>query len=162
MLQNSKSDLTKRLTELLERFYVDVHCRPGEEWSEIELTVPQLRTLVLSRSGDQRMTQIAEYMGTSLPSATSMIDRLFDKALVERMADEHDRRVVSCRLTAQGREEVERFWQLEQMSMIRLADQLDADELGTVEKAMELLIRAAKRAQLVQADGPTAEARAEL
>ena len=161
MLQNSKSDLTKRLTELLEQFYVDVHCRPGEDWSEIELTVPQLRTLVLLRSGDQRMTQIAEYMGTSLPSATSMIDRLFDKALVERMADEHDRRVVSCRLTTQGREEVERFWQLEQMSMIRLADQLEADELGTVVKAMELLLQAARRAQTVCVDGSDRETRSE-
>ena len=152
-MQLSKSDLTKSLVELLERFYVEVRCHPGEDWSDVELTIPQLRTLVLLRSQDQRMTQIAEYLGTSLPSATSMIDRLFDKALVERMADEHDRRVVACRLTTQGREEVERFWQLEQMSMIRLADQLDADELGTVVKAMELLLQAAKRAQTVHVDG---------
>ena len=153
-MQISKKDLTERLVELLERFYVEVRCHPGEDWSDIELTIPQLRTLVLLRSEDQRMTQIAEYLGTSFPSATSMIDRLFDKALVERLADDNDRRVVACRLTAHGREEVERFWQLEQMSMIRLADQLDADELGTVVKAMELLIQAAERAQTVHVYAP--------
>ena len=124
-----------------------MQCRPGEDWSDIELTIPQLRTLVLLRNEDRRMTQIADYLGTSLPSATSMIERLFDKGLVERMADDRDRRVVACRLTTLGKEEVERFWQLEQMSMIRLADQLDADELGTGVKAMELLLQAAKRAQ---------------
>ena len=160
-MQTSKRELTKRRVELLERFYVEVRCRPGEDWSDIELTIPQLRTLVLLRSEDRRMTQIADYLGTSLPSATSMIDRLFDKGLVERMADEHDRRVVACRLTAQGTEEVERFWQLEQLSMIRLADQLDADELGTVVKAMELLLQAAKRAQAVHVDGPDRGERSE-
>ena len=151
-MQTSKRELTNRLVELLERFYVEVHCRPGGDWSEIELTIPQLRTLVLLRSEDQRMTQISDYLGTSLPSATSMIERLFDKGLVERMADENDRRVVTCRLTTQGIGEVERFWQLEKMSMIRLADQLDADELGTVVKAMELLLQAARRAQSVLVD----------
>ena len=152
-MQISKRELTKRLVELLERFYVEVRCHPGEDWSDIELTIPQLRTLVLLRREDRRMTQIADYLGTSLPSATSMIDRLFDKGLVERLADERDRRVVACRLTTQGTEEVERFWRLEQMSMIRLADQLDADELGTVVKAMELLLQVAKRAQTVPVDG---------
>ena len=160
-MQNSKEELTNRLVELLEQFYVDVHCRPGGDWSEIELTIPQLRTLVLLRSEDQRMTKIADYFGTSLPSATSMIERLFDKGLVERMANQRDRRVVACRLTTLGMEEVERFWQLEQMSMIKLADQLDADELGTVVKAIELLLQAAKRAQSVQVDesdyGPRSE-----
>ena len=99
------------------------------------------------------MTQIADYFGTSLPSATSMIDRLLYKGLVERMADEHDRRVVTCFLTTRGREEVERFWQLEQLSMIGLADHLDADELDTVVKAMELLLQAAKRAQPAHVGG---------
>ena len=160
-MQVSKRDLTERLVELLERFYVEVRCHPGEDWSDIELTIPQLRTLVLLRSDDQRMTQIAEYLGTSLPSATSMIDRLFDKALVERMGDESDRRVVACRLTARGRDEVERFWQLEQMSMVRLADQLDADELGTVVKAMELLLQAAKRAQTDPVDASDCGRRSE-
>ena len=153
-MQTSKRELTKRLVELLEQFYVEVRCHPGEDWSDIELTIPQLRTLVMLRSEDRRMTQIADYLGTSLPSATSMIDRLFDKGRVERMADESDRRVVACRLTTQGMDEVERFWQLEQMSMIKLADQLDAGELGTVVKAMELLIQAAKRAQAVHVDAP--------
>ena len=160
-MQNSKKELTDRLVELLERFYIEVRCHPGEDWSDVELTIPQLRTLVLLRSEDQRMTQIAEYLGTSLPSATGMIDRLFDKALVERMADENDRRVVACRLTAQGREEVERFWQLEQMSMVRLTDQLDADELGTVVKAMELLLQAARRAQTVHVEASDRGTRSE-
>ena len=151
-MQLSSIELTKRLVELLEQFYVEVRCRPGGDWSVIELTIPQLRTLVLLRNEDQRMTRIADYLGTSLPSATGMIDRLFDKGLVERMADEHDRRVVTCRLTTQGREEVERFWQLEKMSIIGLADQLDADELGTVVKAMELLLQAAKRAHSLHVD----------
>ena len=160
-MQTSKGELTKRLVELLERFYVEVRCRPGEDWSDIELTIPQLRTLVLLRNEDRRMTQIADYLGTSLPSATSMIERLFDKGLVERMADDRDRRVVACRLTTLGKEEVERFWQLEQMSMIRLADQLETDELGTVVKAMELLLQAAKRAQSVHVDGSGHAARSE-
>ena len=68
---------------------------------------------------------------------------------------------MACRLTTQGREEVERFWQLEQMSMVRLADQLDTDELGTVVKAMEILLQAAKRAQTARVDGSDSGTRSE-
>ena len=160
-MQTSKRDLTNRLVGLLEQFYVEVRCHPGDDLSEIDLTIPQLRTLTLLRNEDQRMTQIADHLGTSLPSATSMIDRLLDKGRVERIADEHDRRVVTCRLTTQGREEVERFWQLKQMFMISLADQLDVDELGTVVKAMGLLLQAAKRAQSLHVDGSDCETRSE-
>jgi DNA-binding MarR family transcriptional regulator len=118
------------------------HCVP-EEWSEIDLTIPQLKTLVLlRRSPTTRMGVIAGFFGTSLSSATSMVDRLVEKGLIERISDPRDRRVVVCQLTPQGREEVERFWRIEQMSLVKLADNISFEDLQTVVKAAEILCEA--------------------
>ena len=67
--------------------------------------MPQVRTHdSCSATGPKRMGDISTYLGRGMPSATSMIDRLVSKGLVERMADASDRRVVACRLTALGEE----------------------------------------------------------
>ena len=69
----------------------------------------QFRTLVLLSQGPQRMGNIAAHLVSSLSSATSMIDRLVDKSLVEREPDPDDRLVEICQLTSQGLGEIERF-----------------------------------------------------
>ena len=74
--------------------------------------MPQFKTLSLLAQGPARMGNIAAYLSTSLSSATSMIDRLVEKNLVERAADTSDRRVVTCQLTAKGTEEMDRFLRL--------------------------------------------------
>ena len=91
------------------------------------------------------MGNIAGLLSTSMSSATSMIDRLVDKDLVERAADASDRRVVTCQLTPRGREEMDRFLRITQHRLTRLAGRLTVEELQTVVDAMEILSSAAQR-----------------
>ncbi len=146
-MKPSKRKLVDRLVELLERLYTEIKYSPPEEWSDVELTIPQLRTLVLLRRGSQRMSALAEYSGIGLPSATSMIDRLVDKDLVERTSDPDDRRVVTCRLTPKGMDDIDRFWRIERASILDLAQQMDTDDLEAVNHAMEILYEAGQRLQ---------------
>jgi len=72
----SKRRLAERLLELMGRVYGQMPSPWSQEWMEMDVTRGQLRTLLLLRGGPQRMSDIAVHLGVSLPSATSMIDRL--------------------------------------------------------------------------------------
>ncbi len=143
MQETRKQELTERFIELVEQINQCMHSRPLEEWPDLELTIPQIKTLTLLRhQGPQRMGSIATYLGSTLSSSTSIIDRLVDKGLVERVPDPDDRRVVICQLTAQGQEATEQFWRIGRMRVVELAEQLDIEELEIVVRAMELLYKA--------------------
>jgi len=122
---------------------------PGA-WSELELTMPQVRVLGLLFTTPHRMSEIAASVGSSVQAATSLIDRLVDKGLVVREHDTVDRRVVICRLTPVGRTEVERFYRIGQARMELLGDVLTDDELALVVESFSVLAEAALRLQ--QAD----------
>ena len=117
----------------------------GQDWAEIELTMPQLRALGLLNEAPQRMSDVAAHLGSSLSSATSLIERLEGKGLVERVHDPGDRRVVMCHLTASGRAEVERFWQIKRSRLEALADILTPEELATIVEALEVFSAALER-----------------
>ena len=85
------------------------------------------------------MGVLSEHQGCGLPSATSMVDRLVRKGLVERVQDPSDRRVVACQLTDEGRKAVERFWQVSRERRLALADALTLDQLEAVVPALEIL-----------------------
>ena len=142
MEQNLKQRLTDRLVELVEQFNQRMHCQTPDEWADLELTIPQIRALALLHQESQRMGSISNYLGSTLSSATSIIDRLVDKGLVERAPDPDDRRVVVCRLTPSGQEAVEQFWRIGRLRIVSLAEKLDTSELEKVVQAMEILYQA--------------------
>ena len=90
-MESKKDELTHKLVDLVERLSVQMRPEADEEWSDLELTMPQFRAICLLGQGPERMGNIAGQMSTSMPSATSMIDRLVDKGLVERAPDASDR-----------------------------------------------------------------------
>lgn len=145
MRQSTKEQLTERFIELVEQMNQSMHCRPLDDWEGLDLTIPQLKTLaLLHHLGPQRMGSISAHLGSAFSSSTSIMDRLADKHLVERVPDPDDRRAVICRLTIQGHEAFEKFWRIGRLRIQELADRLDSQELETVVKAMELLCRASQ------------------
>ena len=153
----SREQLVDRFVQLFEAIYAGMCPSPTNEWWDMELTMPQLKALVLLYQGPHRMSDVASYLGTSLSSATSMMDRLVEKDLIDRAPDPHDRRVVTCRLTSHGLEEMERFWSVGHMRTQELARDLTDQELQVLIPAMEIFQRAAQRAQ-DRIDGATMEA----
>ena len=119
--------------------------RYAEEWPDTELTMPQMRTLALLLANPHRMSEVAASLGISLQAATSLIDRMVDKGLVERANDPADRRVVICRLTPTGRDEIERMYGTSRSRMAMLVEVLSDAELDTVVAAFEIMADAAGR-----------------
>ena len=137
--------MTERLVELMGRMSGGRRSKPPSEWSELELTMPQARALFFLNEGPARMTSLSEFLGRGMSSATSMIDRLVKKGMVERLEDASDRRVVECRLTSRGREAVEAFWRVRRMHREEIAGLLTLSELEQVVPALEVLTEAMAR-----------------
>ena len=145
----TKQALIERMTQATDRMSVKMRRSAMQEsmqdWSELDLTMPQMRTLGLLAHEPRRMGEVATYLGSSVSSATSLIERLEGKALVERVHNPVDRRVVMCHLTPHGQELMERFWRLQRLKVEGIAALLDEDELLTVVTAVEIMAAAFER-----------------
>ena len=64
------------------------------------------------------MSSNAAYLGCTLSSATSMIERVVDKGLVACSEHHSDWRVVMCRLTLHGEEEMAQFRSLNELRYV--------------------------------------------
>ncbi len=142
---DKREELVKQLTEFANAFERTVRRTMPVDWPDVELTMPQLKALASLLDGPLRMGDISSLSGISHSAATAMIDRLVDKALVTRSHDQHDRRVVVCELSAEGRDLIERFWKVREESLRKLADHMSDDELRTVISAMGIMNDAAAR-----------------
>ena len=143
-MEQDREELSERLVELMERMSFQMRPHTLAGWQGLELTMPQARTMfLLHRQGPTRMGVLSEHLGRGLPSATSMVDRLVKKSLVERVQDPSDRRVVACRLTDEGSRVVERFWRISRERRLALADALSVEQLELVVPALDILTRAA-------------------
>ena len=68
-----------------------------------DLSVPQLRSLsFISHNEGASLSDVAEHIGLSLPSASKLIDGLVNRKLVLRIPSEDDRRRIMLSLTATG------------------------------------------------------------
>ena len=153
----SRDELVERLIEYMARIQSHMRARPASAWAGLDLTMPQAKTLFYLADGHRRMSSIAGRLGVEMPSATSMIDRLVVKGLVERGRDPADRRAVVCSLTPAGRDEVEKFWSLRAARTESLAAVLSTQELEIVVPAMRIMVDAVRRPEFADRrgeDGP--------
>jgi DNA-binding MarR family transcriptional regulator len=72
------------------------------------LTPRQYRMLKLAGAGGERSARLAEKLAVAKPTLTATADWLVAAGYAEREAEAGDRRVVRLRLTASGREAVDR------------------------------------------------------
>ena len=140
MQDDRRQELTDRFTESAEYLNRQLHTGRLDEWEGLDMTIPQIRTLVLlERMGPLRMGNIAVYLGRALSATTTVMDRLVEKGLVDRVADPSDRRVVICQLSESGEQAITRFWRIGRERIQIVADLLDEEQLETVVQGFELI-----------------------
>ena len=140
MQDDRRQELTDRFTESAEYLNRQLHTGRLDEWEGLDMTIPQIRTLVLlERMGPLRMGNIAIYLGRALSATTTVMDRLVEKGLVDRVADPSDRRVVICQLSESGEQAITRFWRIGRERIQIVADLLDEEQLETVVQGFELI-----------------------
>ncbi|MBI2866146.1 MAG: winged helix-turn-helix transcriptional regulator [Chloroflexi bacterium] len=149
--------LEQRLSQLMDRMVLSMRPPVTHVPLLMELTMPQLRTLLLLFGlGPLRMGDLASTLSVALPTATSLMTKLEEKGLATRQHTSLDRRVVLCSLTEQGRREAEKIWRIRLEHLDMLTSALDERELELVVQAMELLGCALERSRLApEAPGST-------
>ena len=169
-MQNpAKQELVERFVELAELLNRRMHSGRLDEWEGLDMTIPQIKSLALLermgplrmgsiafhlgramlpiRRGPMRMGSISFHLGRALSATTTVVDRLVEKGLVDRVADPNDRRAVVCELTETGQQQIAQFWRVGNERLQMVADLLEEDELETVVRGLELLGRADERLQ---------------
>jgi DNA-binding MarR family transcriptional regulator len=106
------------------------------------LSIPQFRALVyIHRNADVSLTAVAEHLGLTPPTTSSLVDGLARRSLLLRTASREDRRKVILALTPSGKKAMEAALQETQRSLAALVEGLTPGELATVADAMAALRR---------------------
>jgi DNA-binding MarR family transcriptional regulator len=116
------------------------------EFPDPQVTMAQMRVLmVLAAVGEARMSDLAHQVGISPSTLSSLVDRLVESGLANRHDDPRDRRSVVVALTPAGSRMLDQFSELGSDALRALLEQLDDRDIVTVNKAIELLVAAARR-----------------
>ena len=106
-----------------------------------DLTIPQFRALwYIDTGGDgHSLSDVADFIGLSLPAMSRLIDGLVDHKLVKRRTCEEDRRHVRLSLTASGRANLADARRRAQAHIAKAIKQLTPQQKASVVDAMRIL-----------------------
>jgi DNA-binding MarR family transcriptional regulator len=105
-----------------------------------DLSIPQFKALrYIQRNPDSSLSDLADFLGLTLPSVSKLVDGLVKQELVSRQESTADRRRLTLVLTQSGESIVDSARDATQANLIKILGGLSEDELQTVHQAMELL-----------------------
>jgi DNA-binding MarR family transcriptional regulator len=117
----------------------------GTAWMEIDLTIAQLRTLlILAEEGPLVIGQIAQRLGIGLSTGGHLVDRLVQANLAERTEDAEDRRRTLARLSPKGEDLYARLLN-HSLQMQTLIQKLDDADLAALLQGLQALNRLVER-----------------
>lgn len=106
------------------------------------LTVLQLQTLVfLKKKGKSQMKEISDQFSITMPTATSLLDKLIDMKLVEREEDKNDRRIVIISLTESGKKILQEAIKNRNIKMSKLLSYLNFSDKKELLRIMGNLVK---------------------
>ncbi len=121
---------------------IDLHSKQLVKTASV--TGPQLRLLQLIRAkGDATASELADAMSLSQATVTSILDRLEDRQLIERIRSLTDKRKIHPRLTDGGNALLDRAPAALQDSFVRKFDQLQSWEqhmiIASLQRVAEMM-----------------------
>jgi DNA-binding MarR family transcriptional regulator len=126
-----KPDLSDEVGDLLHRVNRRIRAVANLDLEPLGITSAQARALrTLARSdGPIRMSELADRLRVARRSATSVIDELAERGLVDRRADPSDRRAVDVEVTPAGWSMLDRIDAHRRRAAARVTRGLDRRDL---------------------------------
>lgn len=116
-----------------------------EQWGELDLTLAQLRVLMLLRNRPGATAgALAAELRVTPPTVTGLVDRLVRQRLVRREEDPLDRRLVRNELTDIGLTVVSEFERAGRAYLTNIFERLTPEQLQQLICALEALVAAAE------------------
>lgn len=143
------------IEEILQR-QRDLHrltsCLQASPTLDLDITMAQLKALIAIASvvatgevAGPLVSDLARLLGVTPATASTLIDRLVDRGLVDRREDPQDRRRHRCRLTEAGERHLGQLYASVQLQTRAVLSALPEEELREVLLGVEILLRAAER-----------------
>ena len=105
-----------------------------------ELSVPQFRTLnFLSGHKGASLSEVAEHIGLTLPSMSTLVDGLVTRNFAVRRTHADDRRRVTLELTERGQSTLRTARDATQDYLAEQLETLSSEDRNTVTKSMHVL-----------------------
>lgn len=121
---------------------IDLHSKQLVKTASV--TGPQLRLLqMIRREGDATASELSEAMSLSQATVTSILDRLEDRGLLERIRSQTDKRKIHPRLTESGAHLLDQAPTPLQDSFVRKFDRLQSWEqhmiISSLQRVAEMM-----------------------
>jgi DNA-binding MarR family transcriptional regulator len=111
-----------------------------------EISLPQLHVLItLQERHAMTVSELANLLGISMPSTSSIVDRMEERGLVHRTRDTEDRRVVTVEISARGSELAEEFMGLKREKIMGIFAAMTDEELENVVRGINSISSALDR-----------------
>ena len=105
-----------------------------------DLSVPQFRALgFVRRHPGTSLSDVAEHLGLTLSSMSTLIDNLVTRDLIDRAVNPDNRRRATLTLTPLGRSTLEATYAHTQARLIEVLSPLSADDRAVIVQAMRVL-----------------------
>lgn len=158
-MDERSDELVAGIQQLMTAMAVGRAMAPPEPWLQAELSMGQLRVLlVLHHAGALRVGTLARELHLSPNATTAVLDRLEQAGLVERHVDPADRRAVLVRPSAAGTAEIDALLSAGMQHLEARLRRLAVAELEALYRGMAALVRAMQEEQDA-ADGANEPAR---
>lgn len=146
---DDRLDLIETVIREMREVIAYLHRRSPPRLGEFDLSMAQLKVLfALSCSGPLTVSEVAERLSITSPTASHLIDRLVHLGLVRRREDERDRRRTVVELSASGEDFLRQLRQGNEQYWRELLNQLDFVDLRALLQGVRALAEAARRARI--------------
>ncbi len=103
MLEKKRLEYLQKLMPALSNLYRAMATSRDGFLAQFNLSRPQLELLISLKEKPCTTSQLAKEFSVSPSAVSQMVDQLIEKNLVERIDDEHDRRVTNIKLSSGGK-----------------------------------------------------------
>jgi DNA-binding MarR family transcriptional regulator len=139
MMRSSMDECAREVLEVVPLVMRAIR-RDLREHGARELSVPQFRTLsFVSRNKGASLSEVAEHIGLTLPSMSTLIDGLVIRNFALRRTHPHDRRRMTLELTDRGQTTLRTAREATQDHLAQLIQHLSQEDRNTVAKSMRIL-----------------------
>jgi len=114
---------------------------------ELDVSLTQMKTLDALAASEEEPTvkDLAERLGLSLPGMSRNVDSLLRRGFLERREDEHDRRMKRLRVTAEGRDALERIGTARLAGLERFIATLPDEQRDALSSALAPIVEGLRR-----------------
>lgn len=104
-----------------------------------DISIPQFRVLAfLGRRGNASLSEVADHMGITMPSASKLVERLVIIKHAHRSTESSDRRQVKIRLSETGAEMLDNARKAARQKLTQLFSGITKKEMAQIMQAMEI------------------------